>query len=1224
MVIKFFLFLLRFPKTSIFLTLLLTAFFTYSASQKLFDDENTLIVNSTVEPFMSRGSGTYGFFNKMRDIFGSEEVLVVALQPKNLDAFDFQFFLIVDRLTKELRQEVPGVKNVMGLTNTPRVDGSCSGKSFFHVEEVGSVCVSVIDTYAGQLDCLKNRHKYPQPTANDKEDETEEDLDFEEDLEGDSEELDMGDDMDLEEDLDESEEASSGMIDKDKFICTSDIFEKTEQQIYNELNRESRGIFEEIKQHTLIHRDLISTDFKTAAIVVEFSLGTVPSDPKIQNTLQNILKRYEGPDMRVAYSGQSRQEYLAAKTLTGDIVRILPWSLALMLLTLFFSFKSIRGMLIPLTTILVGILWTFGIFALTGFTMNLVTMVLPPLLICVGSAYIIHFLNQYFQEALGNPGAGKQEVTRLAVEHITVPLTVTALTTLAGFAALTVSPIPAIKEMGIFACVGIAIIILLTLTTVPAFLSLIPAPKIKKGVDKKSLVDVLLTRASDLVGKSSKKLILLWIMLGGIALMGLLQVTVDSEAKNFPADSSIEMDLGLIQENLAGTSTLRLIFSSQGDSAQLQTASTINGLIKLKKWLMQSEGRNELSNMGLRIDKVYSVLEYISLYRNGLDNIGDKEVVSFFRESRKRNLPKYLSDDDRLMQLNIRMKMSGTTALLGLRDLLDRKVPEFLPGLKVEYTGSGILSSESADNISRGQVQSVILALAIIFVILSLMFFSFKMGIVALYPNIIAIGVFFGTLGWASIPIGVTISIIASIALGIGVDDTIHFLSHHNENVKKLRNEKAASMKTLVQTGKPMVFTTISLGLGFVIFFIADMESQVLFGVLTAYTLVVCLITDLNFLPSIMVHTKLITAWDYAGLKFEKTLMEEVDIFRSMTMRETKLATLLAYTVDLNVGEVLFQEKDVGNELFVILEGKIDIYLDEQFHDQHLQLVQLGKGKSFGEMGLFRHSKRAASAAASEPSKLLVLNEKVLKRLQRRYPKVATKLFLNLTRNLGQTILQTDVQIVEKKIQVGVLVDGDTRPIKEVVDAIIEDGVVTVEEKRDLDRHIYADHIVSPEEQEQIDRLNGLIESGKVVKEEAVFEHIFQNISERQYRKLIRRFEKKKIPNNVRIFSQGDYGDYMLLILKGKFNVEKEVDGQKSVVATIFEGNIIGAIALVCSDLIRHSSISTIEESEVIFLSLNALEQMRNQDVKLAAQFYFNMVCMLADRLEEANKQLYG
>ncbi len=1223
MVIKFFLFLLRFPKTLIILTLLLTAYFTYSASQILFDDENTLIVNSTVEPFMSRGSGTYGFFKKIRNIFGSEEVMVVALQPKNLESFDFQFFLTVDRLTKELKQELPGVKNVMGLTNTPRVDGTCSGKSFFHLEDVGSTCVSIIDTYAGQLDCLKNRDKYPQAATSGQAGETDADPDLEEDLEGDEEELDMGDDMDLEEDPADSEETGFGMVDDDTFVCTSDIFKKTEQQIYDELNEKSAGIFEEIKKHTLIQRDLISPDFKTVAIVVEFALETVPSDPKIQQTLQNILGRYKGPDMRVAYSGQSRQEYLASKTLTEDIVRILPWSLALMLLTLFFSFKSIRGMLIPLTTILVGILWTFGIFALTGFTMNLVTMVLPPLLICVGSAYIIHFLNQYFQEAIGNPGEGKQEITRLAVEHITVPLTVTALTTLAGFAALTVSPIPAIKEMGIFACVGIAIIILLTLTAVPAFLSLIPVPKMKKGVEKKSTVDVLLTRASDLVGESSKKLILFWVVLGGVALMGLLQVTVDSESKNFPADSSIEMDLGLIQENLAGTSTLRLILSSQGSAEQLQTASTINGLLKLRNWLIQHEGPNELRGLHLRIDKVYSVLEYIDLYRNGLDDLKDKEVVSFFRESRKRNMPKYLSDDDRLMQLNIRMKMSGTTALLGLRDLLDRKVPEFLPGLKVEYTRRGVLSSESADNISRGQVQSIILALIIIFVILSLMFFSFKMGIVALYPNIIAIAVFFGTLGWASIPIGVTISIIASIALGIGVDDTIHFLSHHNENVKKLRNEKAASMKTLVQTGKPMVFTTISLGLGFIIFFIADMESQVLFGVLTAYTLVVCLVTDLNFLPSIMVHTKLITAWDYVGLKFEKTLMEDVELFRKMTMRETKLATLLAYTVDLKAGEALFREKDVGNELFVILEGKVDIYLDEQFHDERLPLVQLGIGKSFGEMGLFRHSKRAASVAAAEPTKLLVLNDKVLKRLQRRYPKVATKLFLNLTRNLGQTILRTDVSIADKRLQ-GVQPTVDRRSIKEVVDEIIADGVVSVEEQLDLDKLIYADHQVSPEEREQIDRLNSLIERGAVKKEEAAFSHIFQNFSEKHIRKLRNRFERKEIPANVRIFSQGDYGDYMLLVLKGKFNIEKDINGQKTVVATIFEGNMIGAIALVCSDFIRTSNISTVEASEVIFLSLKSLERMRQQDVKLAAQFYFNLVCMLADRLEEANKQLYG
>jgi len=1218
MVIRFFMYIARYPKTMILVALLLTALFTYKAYDVLLDDNNNLIVDSTVEPFMSRGSGTYEFFKKIRNIFGSEEILVVAFKPKDLDRFDLKFFLTLNEFTRSVQAEVPGVKNVLSLTNTPRIEGLCSGKSFFHVEGIGSTCESVLDGYFNQLECVSNKEKYQPLIQTQDEDDLDAGLEEEpEDLESDFEE---------DEETVEDSSAEAAAVDEGP-ACTADMFEKTKSQIYRETDLKITSIFEEMKAHKMIHRDLISPDFKTAAIIVEFKLGTIPNQPDIQEKVKKLIEKYENPDLRIGYSGQSRQEYLASKTITEDITRILPWSIVLMMITLFISFKSIRGMLIPLLVVVTGILWTFGFFAITGFKMNLVTMVLPPLLICVGSAYIIHFMNQYFQDALDHPEAKPKEVARLAIQHITVPLTVTALTTLAGFAALAASPIPAIKEMGIFACFGIAAIILLTLTYVPAILSLVPVPKAKKAKEKKNLVDRLLDRAANFVGQFSRRFIIFWVLLGVIAVIGLLQVKVDSETKNFPSDHPVERDLRLIQENLAGTNSLRLILSSKTSPGELQTAETINGLIRLKGWLLQANGPNELKDLALNVDKVYSVLEYINIYRNGLDNIKDQEVVTFYREARKRNLPKFLSDDGKMMQANIRLQMTGTTALLQLRDLLDQKIPEYLPKLKVEYTGSGILSSESADNISRGQVRSVILALAIIFVILSLLFFSFKMGIVALYPNVIAIAVFFGTLGWINIPIGVTISIIASIALGIGVDDTIHFLSHHNENVKKLRNEKAASMKTLVKTGRPMVYTTISLGLGFVIFYMADMESQVYFGVLTAYTLVVCLITDLNFLPSIMVHTKLITAWDYIGLSLKQAFLEKVDIFKGMNMRETKLATLTAYTVDLEPNQLLFKEKDVGNELFVILEGAVDIYLDEDFHDERLSLAQLTKGQSFGEMGLFRHSKRAASVRASAKTQLLVLNEPVLLRLQRRYPKIATKLFINLAQNLGRTIIRTDQQIAEKRVrspEETVEPEPLERSIKDVVDEIIADGIVSAEEQRDLDNLIYADHVVNAEEQEQIDRLNKLIDGGEIVKEPSPFLDIFQKLSKRQYRWLLRHFEVKIIPADVRVYSQGDYGDYMLVILKGKFNAEKEIDGEVTPVATIFEGNIIGSISMILSQFTRTCNISCIEESEVMFLSMKALEKMRKDNVKLAAQFYYNIVCMLSDRLEQANRELYG
>ena len=249
------------------------------------------------------------------------------------------------------------------------------------------------------------------------------------------------------------------------------------------------------------------------------------------------------------------------------------------------------------------------------------------------------------------------------------------------------------------------------------------------------------------------------------------------------------------------------------------------GLEKLQQWLEQQGSLNELSEIqGLQIDKVYSPVTYLDYYRSGMDRLTDAEVERFFADMRNNEGPTFLDEKEQLLLVTMRMRVSGSTAFLELRELLKEKIPRILPHLSVSFTGGQVLTSESANNIAQGQIQSVFLALAVIFVILSSLFLSWKMGVIALFPNIVAVLIFFGTMGWLSIPIGVTISVIAAIALGIGVDDTIHFLSHYNETAKHLRDKREASMATLPHVVRPMILTTIALSAGFVLFVLSDME----------------------------------------------------------------------------------------------------------------------------------------------------------------------------------------------------------------------------------------------------------------------------------------------------------------------------------------------------------------------------------------------------------------
>ena len=257
-----------------------------------------------------------------------------------------------------------------------------------------------------------------------------------------------------------------------------------------------------------------------------------------------------------------------------------------------------------------------------------------------------------------------------------------------------------------------------------------------------------------------------------------------------------------------------------------------------------------------------------------------------------------------------------------------------------------------------------------------------------------------------------TISVIAAIALGIGVDDTIHFLSHYNEYANKLRNKRKASLKTVPVVGRAMLFSTMALSAGFILFSQSEMESVILFGTFTAFTLLACLAIDMTFLPSVVMETGLITVWDYVGLKFDDEFVKDIDMFENMTVREAKMASLMAYSVDMEPGKQLFSQGEIGEEMYVVLNGSISIFLEND--EIRTNLVRLEKGNTFGEMGLFRNAERSASAEAYEKTRLLVINRDCLEPLKKRHPKIASKLFLNLANNLQLSLKETNERLLSQ------------------------------------------------------------------------------------------------------------------------------------------------------------------------------------------------------------------
>ena len=202
----------------------------------------------------------------------------------------------------------------------------------------------------------------------------------------------------------------------------------------------------------------------------------------------------------------------------------------------------------------------------------------------------------------------------------------------------------------------------------------------------------------------SKLLILIWLIVAATAALGMFGLSINSSTKTFQENSPIVKDLRFIENELAGTDSLRLLFKAKPDSTNqqdtllnpLKTAKTIFGLKKLQDWLFQVNGTTEIGSIeGLKIDKIHSPVDVLDHYRMGLDKLTDDEVVKFYAKTGE-NGPKFLSDAEDILQVTLRMSSSGSTSFLTLRDLLVEKTPMLLPDLQFSYTCL-LYTSDAAD-----------------------------------------------------------------------------------------------------------------------------------------------------------------------------------------------------------------------------------------------------------------------------------------------------------------------------------------------------------------------------------------------------------------------------------------------------------------------------------------------------------------------------------------------
>ncbi|MCP4634043.1 MAG: RND family transporter [candidate division Zixibacteria bacterium] len=622
---------------------------------------------------------------------------------------------------------------------------------------------------------------------------------------------------------------------------------------YTEDRDSAENLKRVVLKNSIFHKTLVSEDGSAAAINI--FLSNVPDSillgSGIDDSIKAIVANAAGPE-KTYYAGIIHTRTEMSRIMRRDLAKFIPVAFILILIILFASFRSIRGILIPALTIAIAVAWTFGLLGRFNVPISTNMIIIPPLLIAIACSMTIHIISQYNRNT-EQPGERKN-IVRNTFETLFSPLTMAGLTTAIGFGSLMASPIPNIQKVGIFSVIGILITILVSFTFVPAILSLIKLPKIK---EKKVKERDFMSPVIDFVVWANLKhrwlIVILSLGVLVLSIIGMFKVKVDTDFLSFfKQDSDVRLAADAIGENLAGVSTFYVVATAD-TSDTMRDAKVLQGIDSLQTYM---ESMPE-------IDKATSLVNIIKLFHQAMNHDNpDSFIITSNQEILDGNIiltidseaPKvrshYVVEDYSSMSIFARSQMASTSDLSKTLLEVEKAASEILPeNVTAIATGTIVVLAKSISHIVKGQRDSLLLAFGIIFIIMSILFKSIRVGLLSMIPNMIPILVIFGIMGWFGLSLNTGTTIVASISLGIAIDDTIHYLMHFRRAVKDGKSSRDAVVHCIKTIGRPVIFTSLALCLGFMVICLSEFGMLVSVGILTAVTMITCLISDL-FLTS--------------------------------------------------------------------------------------------------------------------------------------------------------------------------------------------------------------------------------------------------------------------------------------------------------------------------------------------------------------------------------------
>ena len=566
----------------------------------------------------------------------------------------------------------------------------------------------------------------------------------------------------------------------------------------------------------------------------------------------------EKTGINVHYAGLPFVRTIMATKVKAELKEFLILSLIVTVITLFLFFRSIYAIVFPLILIGIVVVISMGAMGLLGYKITLLSGLIPPVMVVITVPNFIYLINKYHSDYLRH--GNKIKALTTIIRKIGIVTLIVNVTTAVGFFTLCFTTVDIMQEFGVVATIGVMVSFAVSMILIPAIFSYLPPPKPRhlKHLDFK-ITNSFINKMGKWAVNYQPAIYIVTIAITLISAYGIWKLTpLAFMVDDIPAKSILKRDLAFLEENFKGVMPLEIVVDT-GKKKGAMNLRNLKKLDELETYLAKQDG---LSNP---VSLISFIKAFTQAYYNNnpdfyrLPNNQDKIFILKYLKNQKEEsglINSFIDSTGQKVRISLKMADMGSIKMDSLiHHNIIPKMEEIFKGtsMKGSVTGTSPVFIKGNDYLIDNLIGSMLLSFVINSFLMALLFSKVRMIIISIIPNIIPMMLTAGIMGYFGIPLKPSTGLIFSIVYGISIDNTIHFLAKYRQELKTNRSNVAISVaNSLKETGTSIVYTSIVLFFGFIIFAWSDFGGTVALGILTSTTLLCAMITNLLLLPSLL------------------------------------------------------------------------------------------------------------------------------------------------------------------------------------------------------------------------------------------------------------------------------------------------------------------------------------------------------------------------------------